>query len=173
VVGRFGAGFGARRPGGRRGGNGPRDADLPENAARNTWLRVTVKATAATGLSARTCSTSTIFVGDTGAVGVPVVNATDLARTRADVGRTSVSALAAYDFNRNGVIDAGDVLIVRNNLRRTLPRSVAPAAVPAGVVAVPAVGETVDAGPVSRGTTRPPRRGLLAEPPRDLTGSQG
>ena len=107
---------------------------LPDGAVRNTWLRVTVKATANTGLS----SPDVFHVGHLGgettgdvagaARRARAVDGTDLALTRAHFGRRSPGALARFDFTRDGVINAMDVLAVRANQRRTLPPLPPPAA---------------------------------------------
>jgi hypothetical protein len=100
------------------------------------------------------------LVGDTGNDrGTPRVDALDLARTRAAVGRTDAASLDRFDFNRDGAINASDVLITRNNQRATLPLFTAPAAAstPRTVVLADAPLPTM----TSRPATRPPRRGVL------------
>ena len=120
-------------------------------AARNAWLRVTVKPTTNTGLPAPVVFYFGNLVGDAGGLGTPTVDVSDLARTRAHVGKTSAAALATYDFDRDGAVTAADVMIVRNNLRRTLPLLSAPA--PVAVASM--------ARPVSREPVRPVRRSIL------------
>ena len=135
----------------------------PDGAIKDEWLRVTTKADADTGLAQPDVFYFGNLVGDTGGVGTPVVNATDVLLTRSNVGRTTAAALNRFDFNRDGKIDAADVLIARNNQRHALPLFTAPAA-PAG--ASPAAGfGGVGAAAPARPLARPPRRTLLAEPP--------
>jgi hypothetical protein len=133
---------------------------LGDGAVKNTWLRVTVRAGAATGLSAPDVFYFANLVGDTGNDrGTPRVDALDLARTRAAVGRTDAASLDRFDFNRDGAINASDVLITRNNQRATLPLFTAPAAAstPRAVALADAPLPTM----TSRPATRPPRRGVL------------
>ena len=139
---------------------------VPAGAIRNTWLRVTVKPTANTGLSAPDVFYYGNLVGDTGGRGAPTVDAADLARTRAAVGKTSAAALANYDFNRDGTITAVDVLLVRNNQRRSLP----PFTTPATAAAASASGSDAlaTAPPAQRSAARPARRGLLDDAPPTL-----
>jgi hypothetical protein len=129
---------------------------LPDGLVRNTWLRVTVKATPATGLASSDVFYFGSLVGDTGnGRGNPTVNALDLARVRRAIRRTDRESLNYYDFNRDGVINAVDGLIVRSNLRHTLPLFMAP---------VPTMSSPVaSAGGVglSRASIRQQRRGLL------------
>jgi hypothetical protein len=128
---------------------------LPDGAVRNTWLRVTVKATADTGLPAPDVFHFGNLAGD--ADGSLSVNATDLALTRANVG-TAATITNRYDFNRDGAVNAVDVLIARANQRRSLPPvGNAPTQV-AGAAQVP-----LTRAPL----LRPQRRTLLAEPQPD------
>ena len=94
---------------------------LPDGAVRNTWLKVTALPTLNTALASPDVFYFGNLVGDTGGPGSPRVDALDLVRTRASVGRTSAAALNAADFNRDGRINAVDVAIVRNSQRRSLP----------------------------------------------------
>ena len=100
---------------------------LPDGAARNTWVKVTVAAGSRTGLATPEVFYFGNLVGETGGLGAPVVNATDLARTRANFGRSTPAALNTFDFDRNGAIDVADLFLVRVNQRRTLPLFTAPA----------------------------------------------
>lgn len=94
---------------------------LPDGALRNTWLRVTVKANANTGLTSPDVFHFGNLVGDVGTGATLVVNATDVALTRANVGHTTAGALNRYDFDRDGRIDSSDVILARINQRRTVP----------------------------------------------------
>ena len=104
----------------------------PDNQVRNTWLRVTVLANARTGLASPDVFHFGNLVGDTGPGGTPVVNAIDLARVRAAVGTTNTTLKLQYDFNRDGVVSAADVMIVRANQGRSLSLFNAPAATVTG-----------------------------------------
>jgi hypothetical protein len=125
----------------RSAGNGGDRITLswPDGAIRNTWLRVTVKATANTGLPQPDVFYFGNLAGDTGNDrGAPVVNATDLARVRRDLGRTTPAALAASDFNRDGKVNATDLAVARTNEHRALPLFAAPApAAPAAATPAP------------------------------------
>ena len=144
----------------RGAGNGGADRVTlawPSGAARNAWLRVTVKPTAHTGLSAPDVFYFGNLVGDTGGFGTPTVDVFDFARTRAHVGKTSAAALATYDFDRDGAVTAADVMVVRNNQRRTLPLLNAPNVAAAAAAALPS--------PANRTLARPPRRTVLGDEP--------
>jgi hypothetical protein len=151
----------AVRRGAGTGGSDRVTLTFADDIIRNTWLRVTVLNTLDTGLAAKDVFYFGNLAGDTGNDrSTPVVNTTDIARTRAAVGKNDAASLNRYDFNRDGKINAADVLIVRNNQRHVLPLFGAPAA--------PAPAARTFTIPVSpRAPTRPPRRGVLdtAEPP--------
>jgi hypothetical protein len=124
-------------------------------AIANCWLRITTRTGIRTGLAGADVFHFGTLPGDTGGVvgGALVINVTDLALTRSAVGRTDPAALAAYDFSRDGGINAADVLIVRNNQRRTLALfSVAPVTATSGMNAAP---------PPARGPLRLARRTAL------------
>jgi hypothetical protein len=93
---------------------------LPDGTAKNSWLRVTVKANANTGLTSPDVFYFGNLVGDAGGVGPATVNATDLARTRAAVGTAGASVVNRYDFTRDGRVDAHDVTAARMNQGRSL-----------------------------------------------------
>jgi hypothetical protein len=135
---------------------------LPESAARDAWLEVTVRANARTGLTAPDVFYFGNLVGDTGNDrGAPVVNAADVQATLRALGKTDAASLSRFDFNRDGKINAADVLIVRNNLGHALPPFPAPSA--------PAPAATFDTVPIpspARAPARPRRRGVLD--PTDL-----
>ena len=99
-------------------------------------------------------------VGDSGGRGAPAVDAADLARTRANVGNASAAARLTHDHNHDGAINAADVLLVRNNQRRSLPPFTAP------FPAAPATAATAVSPSASRAA--PVRRGLLGEPPAEV-----
>jgi hypothetical protein len=95
-------------------------------AVRDNWLRVTVLPNARTGLARPDVFSFGNLVGDTG--GAPIVDAADVAATRANLGRTSAAALSASDFNHDGRVNATDLAIARRNFGRSLPTFGAPAA---------------------------------------------
>jgi hypothetical protein len=140
---------------------------LPDYAARNTWLRVTVKATPGTGLASADTFYFGNLVGDTGGPGTPRVDVFDLAHTCAAVGRSTAAALNTFDFNRDGRINAIDLVIVRNNHGRTLTLFTAPSAAPTAAAAGAFSRQTV-APPPGRSRGGPDRRGIWDEPMQDL-----
>src|SRR5688572_18452520 len=97
-------------------------------ACAGVRVNVNVNATADTGLAAPDVFYFGNLPGDTGGGGTPVVNSMDLARTRLNLGRTTAAALNTFDFNRDGRINALDVMIVRADHRRSLAPFTAPAA---------------------------------------------
>jgi len=95
-----------------------------DGAVRNTWLRVTVKANANTGLSAPDVFYFGNLVGETGDASSPLrVSAADLGGVKAhlnsDAGRDN-----RYDINRDGVVNALDLGAVRANYGRSLSAEV-------------------------------------------------
>ena len=145
----------ATRRGAGTGGSDRVTVILPDGAARNRWLRVTLLPSAYTGLSAPDVFYFGNLSGDTGNDrGAPTVDATDLALTRRAAGRTDAASLDRYDFNRDGLIGGADAFVVRHNLRRNLPLFIAPVAAAQnhGDLALSAVRIR---------TARPPRRGVL------------
>ena len=95
---------------------------LPEGLVKNAWLRVTVRATADTGLSAPDVFYFGNLVGDVGTDGAStaVVDRIDLARVRARRGLTSDATRALFDVNRDGFVSMADYTIVRANQGRRL-----------------------------------------------------
>jgi hypothetical protein len=89
---------------------------LPDGTAKNSWLQVTLNATADTGLS-----TSDVFyfgnqVGDDGhGLTNAVVDSSDEAGARGDLHTflNPAPVTNLYDFNRDGKVDASDQLIAR------------------------------------------------------------
>ena len=134
-------------------------------------VRVTAFAGARTGLARPDVFYFGNLVGDAGGRGggaAPVVNALDLASTRAAVGRTG-TAVAGFDFNRDGVVNAFDVLIARGNRGRGLALITAPDS-PAPDAAVSPSSRVAPAGNTVRPPTRPQRRRSLDEVPVDVLG---
>jgi hypothetical protein len=114
-----------------RRGAGVGDSDRftfvwPDNAVRNTWLRVTVKATAGTGLSAPDVFYFGHLAGESGDGSTrsgAVVNAIDQARTRSAIALAKGSAPVTnpFDFNRDGRVNAVDLTIARGGEHAALP----------------------------------------------------
>jgi hypothetical protein len=133
-----------------------------DGAIANTWLRVTVLPSARTGLMQPDVFYFGNLIGETGGPRTLAVDVSDVARTRANFGRTTAAALAASDFNRDGVVDGADVLIVRKYQHRSLQLFTAPnASPPAGVV-------TASGSGPGRALGTPARRGVLANPASSL-----
>jgi ELWxxDGT repeat protein len=103
---------------------------LPDGTVKNTWLRVTLKATADTGLATPDTFYVGNLIGDTGASfgAAQFVDGVDLARTRARLGYANNVAPDPCDFNHDGVVDRTDLLLARLNLGRRLALFDAPAA---------------------------------------------
>ena len=98
---------------------------LPDGAARDTWVRVTVAAGPRTGLDAPDVFYFGNLVGETGdsAVGGRLaVNAIDLLRVRRAMSSKSPID-SRYDFNRDGRVSPVDYSIARSAVlqRRSLP----------------------------------------------------
>ena len=113
---------------------------LPDGAVRNTWLRVTARANANTGLSSPDVFYFGNLVGDTGdgpAGRVPVVNAADVLRTRRALFATDPATRERYDFNGDGVVSPIDLHLARRNHGRPLPPPPGQAAAPPAVLDPP------------------------------------
>ena len=120
-----GAGLGA-------GGSDRLTVTLPDGAVSNTWLRVTLKATADTGLQSNDVFYLGNLVGESGdstAGNALTVTPLDLLRTRRAM---SAPYDARYDFNRDGRVSPLDLAVVRSAAaqRRSLALLSAPAAPP-------------------------------------------
>ena len=129
-----------------------------DNAIQNQWLQVTALANAVTGLANPDVFYFGNLIGEVTGGAAPVVNAMDVERARLYSGSTSAAALAACDFNRDGAVNALDVLIARVNQRHALPGLSAPAAVSASSSA-DAVSSAIS--PARRTALRTVRQGLL------------
>ncbi|MFL6113217.1 MAG: hypothetical protein ACJ786_17940, partial [Catenulispora sp.] len=91
-----------------------------DDRPRNTWLRVTVKPTALTGLAAADVFYFGNLVGDAGGpASPPTVDADDILTTRAAISPGPVGLYSAADHNRDGRVNALDVLAARGNLSTT------------------------------------------------------
>ena len=97
----------------------------------NTWLEVTVKATENTGLAVPDRFYFGNLVGDAGdaraGATAAAVNAMDYTLARRAAGHAGVSVTSAFDINRDGAVDAADVVLTRGNLGRRLGLNVAAA----------------------------------------------
>jgi hypothetical protein len=96
----------------------------PDNAIRNAWLRVTLKANGNSGLAADDVFTFGHLAGETGDAATPLrVSSLDLVAVRRAIsaGGPLTTLTARYDLNRDGVLNALDVATVRGNLFHTLP----------------------------------------------------
>ena len=121
------------RPGAGASGSDRVTLTWPDNALRNTWLRVTLKANARTGLAAPDVFSFGNLIGD--ANGDGRVNALDVAAVKRVLG-TASAITGRADFNRDGRVNALDVAAVKQNLSRSLApvaASPAPASSPAAV----------------------------------------
>jgi hypothetical protein len=100
----------------------------PGAAVSDAWLRVTVKATADTGLSSPDVFYFGNLAGETGNAG-PVwrVDDADFNAVRSHLGGNSVARWPNYDFNQDGVINVRDLAVARANAGRTLEGLAAPA----------------------------------------------
>lgn len=109
----------------RRGaGTGGSDRILltwADGAIRNTWLQVTLKANAATGLKQSDVFYFGNLIGETGDPRTPLgVSAHDLVAARRAISSRSVPITNVYDVNRDGRVNAIDYATVRNNVFRSL-----------------------------------------------------
>ena len=105
----------------------------PDGAVKNTWLQVTVKANANTGLSSPDEFSFGNLVGETGDAAGPLrVNVADLARVRRRLFLSASPPIARrFDFNGDDRVDLLDLATVRSSLHRDLT------ATPSGQVAAP------------------------------------
>ena len=109
-------------------------------AVRNTWLQVTVKANARTGLSSPDVFYFGNLPGDTGSLPLRV-DVIDYVRTRY-AANTGAAINSPVDFDRNGRVNANDIAAARANNGRSLARLAPPATA--------AVAVSADAAPVAR-----------------------
>jgi hypothetical protein len=125
----------AVRPGAGVGGYDRVTLTFGDGAVKNTWLRVTVLAGGATGLAQDDVFYFGNAIGETGNSATDaVVNAADYGATRT-AQRTGPAAIdAPCDFNRDGLVNAVDLSIVRSHQSSpllpllTAPPSIAPGA---------------------------------------------
>lgn len=112
------------RPSAGTGGSDRITLTWPDRAIRNTWLQITIKANAHTGLTTPDVFYFGSLVGETG-VDAPVggvlrVGVFDYAAVRANLFRPS-TITGRYDFDHSGRVGAADALAARAALFSTLP----------------------------------------------------
>jgi hypothetical protein len=119
-----------RVPGWEGAGAARYEITWPENAIRNQWLQVTVKADANTRLTQPDVFTFGSLVAETGDEASPLrVSALDLAGVRRALNSTA-KLDSPYDFNRDGRVNALDLALARRSLGNSLA---APVVLPAPV----------------------------------------
>lgn len=92
----------------------------PDRAIRNRWLQVTVKANADTGLASPDLFFFGNLMGETGdSPAVARVSAKDRLSIRSALAN-SFTMDGRFDFDRSGVVDTADLLVLRRNLARRL-----------------------------------------------------
>jgi hypothetical protein len=97
-----------------------------DRALTNCWLRVTVPQGTYAGLAAPDVFYFGHLAGDAGgAASPPRVDALDIAAVRRAMGRPA-AITHPTDFNRDGQVNALDLVAARQNAARTLPAFVAP-----------------------------------------------
>jgi hypothetical protein len=116
----------------------------PDGALKNVWLQVTVLPNERTGLIAPDVFYFGSLVGETGDhTTSAAVDARDVAGVLRNFGTVaSRAARDRYDVNRDGKVDARDLLIVRSNQRHSLPLLNAPVVAAASVATTPAASRT-------------------------------
>jgi GH43 family beta-xylosidase len=117
----------------------------PDGAIRNTWLRVTLRPTAANALAAADVFAFGNLVGDTGAgragsAAPAQVDAFDVLTVRKNLSSASPVA-SPYDFDRDGRVTALDLVAARSNIGRRLlsVTTAAPAPLGAAMPSAPSV----------------------------------
>lgn len=95
----------------------------PDNAIRNTWLRITVRPTANTGIAAADTFAFGHLAGDAGSASTvgASVDVVDVARTRGAASASTVTVSNLFDHNRDGLVNAFDLGITRANQHAALP----------------------------------------------------
>jgi hypothetical protein len=110
-----------------------------DGSIKNKWLRVTVLPTARTGLAAPDVFYFGNLCGETGNdAGAAAVTAVDLVMVRRSftAAGTTVPVTNKYDFNRDGKVNATDLVFARLGAAGgTLTRLTAPAPAASGVAA--------------------------------------
>jgi subtilisin-like proprotein convertase family protein len=96
---------------------------IRDGGVARKWLQVTVKATANTGLAQPDVFYFGNLIGDTGSgnsASAARVTAADVAAVRAALNKSNRPVTDAFDFNRDGRINASDYAIVRNEMGASL-----------------------------------------------------
>ena len=89
---------------------------FPDGSVTQTWLQVTVRANAATGLDVDDVFYFGNVIGETGNASNAVVNLSDVSLTRTNQsGFGSVGIDSRYDYNRDGRINLSDLSLARTN----------------------------------------------------------
>ena len=100
------------------GANGSDRVSLvfPDGSVTKTWLQVTVRATATTGLARDDVFYFGNVIGETGNASNAVVNLSDVSLTRTNQsGFGSVGIDSIYDYNRDGRVNLSDLSLARTN----------------------------------------------------------
>ena len=106
------------RPGAGTGGSTRVELTWANGAIKNTWLEITVKATANTGLAHADVFYFGNAVGESGDSPLnAIVNATDEvgARTNSRSFLSTAGITDRYDFDRDGYVNATDQILARSN----------------------------------------------------------
>jgi hypothetical protein len=107
-----------------------------DGAIVKTWLQVTVKATARTGLTAPDVFYFGNLPGETGnSAAVAAVEAMDVVLTRTQIGTSVVGVTSRFDFNRDGRVNVADLALARSSQFSSIPLLGAPALASASAVA--------------------------------------
>jgi hypothetical protein len=95
-----------------------------DNAIKNQWLQVTVKATDRTGLSAPDVFYFGNLAGDVGDTTPGMtqsrINVLDLAQVKKNLPNNNVFMTSRFDIDRDGKINATDLSVIKSNLYATL-----------------------------------------------------
>jgi hypothetical protein len=88
----------------------------PDNVIQKQWLQITVKATAATGLTAPDVFYFGNAIGESGDSAVDAyVGVRDQLMARLNVVAADAAIDNVYDYNRDGRVDSADELLARDN----------------------------------------------------------
>ncbi len=163
------------REGAGVGGTDILEITWPDGAIKNTWLEVTMLANENTGLAADDVFYFGSRVGDTGLSNSPnaaITSAADQLAVRANP-TVGVGVDNPYDFDRNGVVSAGDELTARFNpgvlLMLNLPAPASPSAAEPLAFAEPSPAPLQLAGRADRNAlASAPQRTAVGEIPQPV-----
>jgi hypothetical protein len=144
-----------RRAGAGVGGSDRVTLVWADGAIKNTWLQVTLKPNARTGLAVPELFSFGNLVGMTGDGGPSLgwgVSALDLAAVKRALNSNSDLA-GRFDVNRDGRVNALDLAAVRGNLNRTLAAVAAPSAGASSAASVEGMSRFLTAAAVDAGDT--------------------